>query len=211
MMAAVGAVLSAMLVLGYPVLIYWGMLHLSPGRMPLVLGGAAVVIILVRMPRATRRELGRIVGAPLLLAAAALAAWALGDNRPLLLFPIGVNAAFLLWFGTTLFSKQPIVERFARLQHPDLSPDEVRYCRTVTMVWCVFFIINGSVAAALAAWAPISWWAAYTGLIAYILMGTLGASELMIRKWRFQRFDDGVVDRILGRWLQRRSTTSPPA
>jgi uncharacterized membrane protein len=52
-------------------------------------------------------------------------------------------------------------------------------------VWCAFFVVNGSAAAALAAWAPLSWWAAYTGLVAYLLMGILFVGELVLRKLRF--------------------------
>lgn len=57
----------------------------------------------------------------------------------------------------------------------------------MTVVWCAFFLVNGSAATALAVWAPRSWWAAYCGVISYLLVGTLFAVEYLIRKRRFGR------------------------
>mgnify|MGYP000157911794 CR=1 FL=1 len=43
-----------------------------------------------------------------------------------------------------------------RLSHADLRPEEVRWCRSWTVVWCVFFALNATTAAALAAYAPLT-------------------------------------------------------
>ena len=51
----------------------------------------------------------------------------------------------------------------------------------MTRVWCVFFALNGATAAALAAWAPWSWWLAYNGAVSYGLMGLLIAGEWLLR------------------------------
>ena len=50
-------------------------------------------------------------------------------------------------FGGSLFAKQTVIERLARLQHPDLPPEGVRHTRRVTQIWCAFFIFNGATAA----------------------------------------------------------------
>ena len=50
------------------------------------------------------------------------------------------------------------------------------------MVWSVFFLCNGLLAAALTLWAPLSWWTLYNGLIAYGLMGLLFAVEWLVRQ-----------------------------
>lgn len=96
-------------------------------------------------------------------------------------YPVLVNGMMLALFGASLKSGRPVVEQLARLRHPDLPPEGVRYTRNVTRVWCGFFALNGSVAAALAAWGPWSWWTAYNGAVSYVLMGLLMAGEWLLR------------------------------
>ena len=74
-----------------------------------------------------------------------------------------------------------MIERLARLQHPDLPPEGVIYTRRVTQVWCAFFIINGAMALSTALWASLEIWSLYNGLIAYVLMGGLFAAEYLVR------------------------------
>ena len=85
-------------------------------------------------------------------------------------------------FGLSLKIGPPMVERLARLREPHLPPKAIVYTRQVTVVWCVFFLCNGLLAAALTLWAPLSWWMLYTGLISYGLMGLLFAIEWLIRQ-----------------------------
>ncbi len=96
-------------------------------------------------------------------------------------YPVMVNAMLLAIFGASLRRGRPVVERLARLRHPDLPAAGVRYTRNVTRVWCGFFAVNGAVAAALAAWGPWNWWTAYNGAISYALMGLLMGGEWLLR------------------------------
>lgn len=97
-------------------------------------------------------------------------------------YPVLVNLMMLAVFGGSLFAGQTVIEKLARLQQPDLPEKAVRYTRRVTQVWCVFFIINGTLAALLAQLGRYDWWAVYTGVIAYVLMGMLFAGEWLYRK-----------------------------
>jgi len=58
----------------------------------------------------------------------------------------------------------------------------VRPPRRVTQIWCGFFILNGATAAILAGLQYYDWWAAYTGILSYVLMGLLFAGEWVYRK-----------------------------
>ena len=98
-------------------------------------------------------------------------------------YPVWVNGLLLLLFGLSLTQKQSLIERLARLQHPGLPPEGVAYTRRVTQIWCGFFILNGSLAALLVLLEQYRWWALYTGIIAYILMGILMGGEFAYRKW----------------------------
>jgi uncharacterized membrane protein/3-hydroxymyristoyl/3-hydroxydecanoyl-(acyl carrier protein) dehydratase len=133
-------------------------------------------------------------------AAGTVAGVAASANSELALLsgPVLINLALLCVFGASL-ARQPVIERFARVQVEDLSPDEVAYCRRVTQVWCAFFLCNGLIALALALRGNLEWWAAYTGLVAYGLIGLLLAVEYVYRHWRFRRYLGGAFDPILMR------------
>jgi uncharacterized membrane protein len=121
-----------------------------------------------------------------------------GDPGLLLLAPALVNLALLAAFGASLRAgARPMVERLARLQEPDLPDDAVPYCRTVTWVWTAFFAANALVCGALALAAPRSWWALYTGLLAYVLVGALFSVEYVVRKATFRRYGRALPDRVL--------------
>ena len=65
---------------------------------------------------------------------------------------------------------------------------QLRYCRQVTLVWVVFFILNGTVASLTACCAALEVWSLYNGLIAYGAMGLLFTTEQFYRHWRFRRY-----------------------
>jgi uncharacterized membrane protein len=112
---------------------------------------------------------------------------AIGDGRFLLWVPVLISGLLLASFGASLRAGSiPWVERIARLQDPELPPAGIRHCRQVTLAWCMFFAANGAVAAGLAVWGPFAWWAAYTGGIAYGLMGLMFAGEFLIRRVRLR-------------------------
>lgn len=202
---AIGAgALQAALVVAYPFLALAGMARFgarAAALLLLALFALGQLRNLVARPREARAVLAMaaLVAGPLLLAAL------LDDPRLILAVPAIVNLLLLLQFGLSLRTGRPMVERFARMQVDDLSPAELRYCRSVTVVWSAFFALNGAAAALLAAFAPRSWWALYTGAIAYALMGALFAGEYLVRKARFGRFGPGLLDRLLARLLPRAS------
>lgn len=122
-----------------------------------------------------------------------------GDARALLAAPTLVNLALLAHFGRSLRTDTPLVERFARMQVPDLSDAERAWCRGVTVAWCVFFALNALAATLLAALAPLRWWAVYTGGVAYALMAAMFTVEYLARSFRFRRYRENLLDRALAR------------
>ena len=87
----------------------------------------------------------------------------------------------LALFAASLYRPPSLIERLARLREPDLPPEGVRYTRRVTQLWCLFFVLNGSVALYTALFTSLATWTLYNGFIAYLLMGTLFAVELLCR------------------------------
>jgi uncharacterized membrane protein len=119
----------------------------------------------------------------LLLAAATVwgNAW-----MPLKLYPVLVSSVMLGVFGYSLVSPPSLIERIARMKEPDLPTAANQYMRRVTQVWCVFFLVNGSIALATAVWASPAVWSLYNGVISYLIMGLLFGGEYLVRL-RFQR------------------------
>ncbi|MDR2874722.1 MAG: hypothetical protein LBV44_02170 [Methylobacillus sp.] len=109
---------------------------------------------------------------------------------PLKLYPFLVNLGMLLLFSFSLYFPPTVAERIARLRDPDLPEHVVWYTRQVTKVWCLFFILNGSVAFYLSFYGSDEIWTLYNGVIAYLLMGALFAIEYLCRL-RFRRLHNG--------------------
>ncbi len=195
----VTAVINTTLVLLYPALVYLALTHWSLRGGGLLLVGVVIGAFVMRARGRRRAELWAVARLPLAVVGLIVLGVVLNDPVYVLLMPVLINAALLVGFGVTLRQPVSMVERFARLQHPDLPDAHLPYCRKVTLVWCVFFVVNGTIAAGLALWAPVSWWALYTGIIAYALMGCMFTGEYIVRKVRFREFGTGLHDRALRR------------
>jgi uncharacterized membrane protein len=194
------AVIFALL---YPLGVYLGLTRFGTRTAAWLLLGIAVVHTLVRS-----RERRRFAWPSALTVPFCLGALWLDDRRYVLAMPVFINAALFTTFFASLFSDKPLVERFARLRVAQLSAAEVAYCRGVTKVWCAFFVLNGATAALLALLSELTLWTLYTGLVSYVLIGLLGATEYTIRKYRFGRYGSGWHDRLLRAVLPARS--APP-
>ena len=174
------------LLAGYPIAVWLGISVVGSRGAGLVILAALVVLLPIRLHKLGGEHAREVWGSGIALVLLVLLSILLNDQRLLLAMPVLVNATFLIGFGSSLLAgRTPIVERFARMTHRDLSPDRVHHCRVVTKVWCLFFIINGLVSLWLALFASLTTWAIYTGGIAYVLMGALFAGEYAIRRIRF--------------------------
>lgn len=97
-------------------------------------------------------------------------------------YPVAVNLVLLIVFAHSLRGAQSIVERLARLQDPELSPRGVRYTRKVTQAWCVFFALNGTIAAVTAVIGDLKLWTWWNGLLSYGAMGLMFGGEYLLRR-----------------------------
>lgn len=167
--------LLIVLSLAYPPLWYYGR---EQGWF-LWLAGAMTLLWFLRA--ATQKERGQ-QAVSLLAALFFLAVLLWGRQDGMYWYPVWINGLMLALFGGSLLHGMPLVERIARLQNPGLPPAAVAYTRRVTQIWCGFFVLNGSAAALLAWLGSHGWWALYTGIISYILMGLLMGGEFAYRK-----------------------------
>lgn len=175
----------------YPLLMYFGQSRLGVTWMALIL----ILICGLRLAAMRSGRPARVVsafGGPQLLATCGAIALALvsmwrGSAGAMLYYPVLMNAAMLLLFGSSLVFPPTIVERIARFRHPHLPEQATPYLRRVTVAWCIFFVGNGAVALYTATFASFDTWALYNGLIAYVLIGAMFAGELLTRRRAMRR------------------------
>ena len=170
---------AALLICLYPFWAWWGLSRF--GILPVALSLASIMLLRALMSP-SRKNFG-FAGIALVLAALSAI---LDAEEPMLFYPVAVNGFLLRLFGTSL-SSTPIVEKFARLRTPDLPPEGVRWCRGVTMVWCGFFVLNGSVALATVLYGDRGLWMIWNRCVSYVLIGILFAGEFLLRRIRMRR------------------------
>ena len=207
--AVVAGIIGVVATVSYPLLVFYGLTRYGPRAVAGVLLVALVPLTVARLARSRRAHLRQVGFVPILVIGLVAASAILGRAGLMLLVPVVINGVLAASFGATLKTSSPMIERFARLEHPDLIPGEVAWCRLWTQIWTAFFLINCVIVLALVLTERLSWWMYYTGLIAYLLMGMLFASEYVVRKARFGRFAAHPADRLLG-WALRRIGIRPP-
>ena len=122
-----------------------------------------------------------------LLLTAGLICLMTGSGLFLKFYPLVISAIFLAAFGYTLFSRPTMIFRFATMMDKSIpgSLAEKRvenYCTKVTVIWCIFFVLNGSIALMTVFSKNDILWSVYNGGVSYVLMGMLFAGEFIVRK-----------------------------
>lgn len=173
--------LSILLLALYPFLVWFGLSsgqHILLGFVLVVLFGLRFSLLRNLLPELQKiGQLAAVVGVLLVSASLLLERQAL-----LLYYPVAVNGIFLLLFAFSLLTEQSLVERLARLREPDLPADGVSYTRRVTQAWCVFFILNGSMALVTVLLQDMQLWALYNGFISYLLIALMMGVEWIVRR-----------------------------
>ena len=191
-------IFQAVLFLAYPFIVYFAYQRLETRAVGGLLLGLVALSLALRA-RGPADEIWRLVRQHLGLVLLIGLSIVTGERFVLLLLPMAVSLYLLGTFSWSLHVGPPIVERFARLADPDLPDFCAPYCRKVTIAWCGFLAANSVCVALLAVIGPFEWWALYTGLVFYLLLGALFAAEFALRKLWFRFYGDGLADRILAR------------
>lgn len=96
------------------------------------------------------------------------------------LYPVFMNFAFALLFGASLL-KKPLVQSIAERLNGSLPPEGIIYARKVTIAWCVFLSCLTAISFATL-FAPLEVWAIFNGMLSYILIAVMFASEYIVRR-----------------------------
>lgn len=96
-------------------------------------------------------------------------------------YPALVNLFVFMVFFISLFRKETIIQKFAKIIEKKELPDIVKnYTRKLTYVWCGFLLINFIISTATI-YMDEKIWTIYNGLISYLLTGCLFGVEYVVR------------------------------
>ncbi len=187
--------LTVVLLATYPFIVYFGLEHLGPAALASLLGG----LLLLRFAAFQHGSSGAGHNGVLILAAMGvtvfvLAVWLSADDRLLKSYPVLVNAALFILFAGSLLRPPTVIERGLRLAGRAVPPEAPPYLWWVTLAWCGFFLVNGTIAAWTAVAAPLAWWTLYNGLLSYLLIAALFGAELITRRIYRRRVAGGAHD-----------------
>lgn len=179
--------MSAVVLLAYPLVVYYGLNRWGLNLLAAILA----LFFLLRLVAARKTRLADLkplawaggVSGILLVGAGAL----LRREGLLLFYPVLINVIMLVLFLHSLRRPRPLIEQFARLEKPDLSPAEVSYANALTRIWCGFFVLNGLVALATC-FVSRQAWMLYNGLISYLLVGSLFLGERLVREQILEKY-----------------------
>lgn len=181
------------LVITYPVIVFLLSTHGFPW-----LGSTIVIALLIWRLRKHRYAVALIVG----ILATAIAAGVLLDPALVAkLVPVGIHIGLFSVFWQSL-KTTPLIERFARLDFPDMPPEICRYVRRLTQVWAGFFAFNAVFCLILALRPDDGVWALYNGLIIYLLIAALFVGEIIWRKIRFPGLQTPPFKESLAKMMQ---------
>jgi len=174
-------VLISALLLVYPFVVYFSLHYIEPAA----IAGVLALLFVLRLWMIYRnlgkqsflQQLLPMGGAILILLVVVIS----NDMFSLRLTPVLINLGCFTLFAYTLYKPPSMIERFARLIDKNLPEEAVAYTRTVTGVWCAFFIANAGISFYTAAFASMETWMLYNGCIAYLLVALLFAVEYIVR------------------------------
>ncbi len=165
----------------YPFLVYFGLPYLSPAPLVALAAGLGGLHLWRQRRGGIMPRWGLLLIPCVLLALLAA--------RPVLAaqaYPPLVSLCLAAAFAWSLLHPPTVIERIARLRHPQMPAAVIAYTRTVTKVWLAFFLANAAIATACALWGSVAAWTLWTGLVSYLLIGLLFAGEFLVRRrmWR---------------------------
>jgi len=167
----------AVFIIAYPFIVYFGIKTLPPSFIGLVLG----VLLAMRFGLLSAAERKMLVPVLLLFLGYAVATVVLDSTLLLLYYPALVNFVLFVVFANSLRQDESLLLTVVRARGAAISEHTPRYLYRLTIVWAVFFVVNGL----LSLWTStlsMEAWTLYNGLISYFIIAILGGGELLFRR-----------------------------
>ena len=168
----------------YPVIVYFGVQHLSPAVFSLFF------LVMAALKFFSARDRSDIAQVLLLLVVVIYSIALLVANSEywLRLYPVVVSTCFAALFAFSLWQPESLIERFARMSGETITPSAKGYTKKLTLIWALLLVANAAVALYLAQFASFSAWALYCGLISYGMFGCVFVVELIYRRYYIAKY-----------------------
>ncbi|MDR2181205.1 MAG: hypothetical protein LBN92_00835 [Treponema sp.] len=182
-------IVVAILIL-YPAVIFCSLIifKMPPRNLSLAVIFFAAVYVLFSYRHYHGKNRWMVFLCPLFLCGIGLASF-LG-NSPLVfkLYPALADLAYSVIFGMSLFIPPPIVYQIEILAAQDIKKilSEARLLslsRTMTIIWCVFFIIDGIISVITTFAGSDTAWGIYNAGVSYATMGLIFAAQFLYYKF----------------------------
>lgn len=105
------------------------------------------------------------------------------NELALKVYPFLMSFSFFCLFAHSLFLGKPIIEKFARLYSPDLSPEKLKYITRLTLIWTGWLLVNSIFAFYTMLWTDFEIWVFYNNVVFYVVSGGIFAIDLIYRKF----------------------------
>lgn len=169
----------------YPLVVFFGLQWLSVRYL------AVLIALLLCLRLLTMGEQRSPVWIVVTLFGVILASLGMISANPLFikLYPVVINVVLLGLFAYSLYRPPSLLTRFATKMYGELPVYAVRHTERFTLVWCVFFALNGMLSLATVLSGSLVLWTWYNGLISYILIGILIGFEWLVRGWVKRKYE----------------------
>ncbi|WP_091982125.1 hypothetical protein [Pseudoalteromonas denitrificans] len=178
-MKLITSIVVGILLALYPFAVYFGLNYFSPQWLSIII--LSILILRVFLMKNALNKMPWILPASLLGGAGILISTFTNSFIGFKIYPILISFAMLSVFLYSYFKPPTLIETFARLKEPDLNDKGVKYTANVTLVWCVFFVINAVISSYTAFFTSLETWMIYNGFISYIIMACIMGIEFLVR------------------------------
>jgi len=173
------SVLIAGMLMLYPFAVYYGLHYFPPRFLALIL--LVLLFLRIVLLKNNLAKMPWVIPATLLGSLALIFSLFTQSVIGFKLYPLMVNCSLFAVFAFSLLKPPSVIETLARLKEKNLNKQGVKYTEKVTLLWCVFFLVNGGISLYTALYSELEYWMLYNGFISYVLMGSLFAGEFLVR------------------------------
>lgn len=177
---ALAVVVSAALAL----LAHGALIDRLPARVGAAVALVPIALVIAWMLRRSRHRAIAFVALVALVAAAAVYWGEIERHFPDVFFVehAGGNLLLAFVFGRTLVGgREPLVTRFARIMHPVLPPEVVRYTRRVTIAWTILFLALVVLSCTLYFAGMPAAWSVLANIVNPVAIGAMFVIEYAVR------------------------------
>ncbi|MCW8900885.1 MAG: hypothetical protein OQK95_09470 [Gammaproteobacteria bacterium] len=175
--------LSITLMVIYPVIAYIALWLKQP---LMLIAYLMLIIFLVAVEKCRNKHW--YSGLTLLLLISVIAYFTQQDTVEYLVYfpPILIlMSLFILFIQSLAKGQTPIITRYAIMFNDKLEDKHMRYNRSLTKIWALFFLFMAITSIVLAVFFSIESWSLFTHLISYMLIASLFIVEFIYRKYHF--------------------------